>query len=74
MLTLAIGWLALTQTGWPGVVNASSGLALETGACLRETDDEPPALQPVDCSEAHDGEVSGRPPTPTSVGPIPATM
>ena len=59
MLTLAIGWLALTQNGWPGVADASSGLTLETGDCIRGTDEEPPALQPIDCSEAHDGEVTG---------------
>lgn len=59
MLTLGIGWFALAQIGWPGVADATSGLALEAGSCLRATADEPPALQPIDCSEPHDGEVTG---------------
>lgn len=58
MLTLAVGWLALAQLGWPGVADASPNFTLEAGDCLRVTDD-PSVVQAVDCSVPHDGEVAG---------------
>ncbi|MDH3299022.1 MAG: septum formation family protein [Acidimicrobiia bacterium] len=71
MITLAVGWLVLAQAGFPGVADASSGFALDTGDCVRLADDDPSALQAVDCSLPHDGEVVGLATHPDSGRPFP---
>lgn len=71
ILTVAVGWFVLAQLGWLGVADASAGLALEAGDCLRTTGDESPELQTVDCSEPHDGEVAGIATHPDSGRPFP---
>ncbi len=58
-LTLALGWVLVTQLGWAGAADASPEFAFEAGTCLDISDGEPSALSAVDCSTPHDGEVVG---------------
>ncbi len=71
VLTLALSWVLLTQLGWIGVADASSGFALDAGDCLDLTTGDAVDVQEVDCSSPHDGEVAGLATHPDNGRPFP---
>lgn len=71
ILTLVVGWLALTQLGLIGAADAAPILTLEAGDCLEMTDGDPTVLRPTDCSTPHDGEIAGLASHPDSGRPFP---